>query len=163
MPNNKFNDYPKFGVWPDAYYMTDNQFNQAGTAFLGAGAFAFDRAKMLVGDPTASYIYFDVENGNPTIGGMLPADIDGLTRRQRGRPAFSPTSPPTSSAIRRTRSASSTSTPTSQSRPTRPSPSGRTARWRSRRSTRARRAAATTSSSRPRPPAMPISTPSPTA
>ena len=51
MPNNKFNDYPKFGVWPDAYYMTDNQFNQAGTAFLGAGAFAFDRAKMLAGDP----------------------------------------------------------------------------------------------------------------
>jgi hypothetical protein len=50
MPNNKFNDYPKFGVWTDAYYMTDNQFNQAGTAFLGAGAFAFDRARMLAGD-----------------------------------------------------------------------------------------------------------------
>ena len=41
MPNNKFNDYPHFGVWPDAYYMTDNQFNQAGTAFLQGGAFAF--------------------------------------------------------------------------------------------------------------------------
>ena len=51
MPNNKFNDYPKFGVWSDAYYMTDNQFNQAGTAFLGGGAFAFDRARMLAGDP----------------------------------------------------------------------------------------------------------------
>src|SRR5262249_15553990 len=43
MPNNKFNDYPKFGVWTDGYYMTDNQFNQAGTAFQGAGFFAFDR------------------------------------------------------------------------------------------------------------------------
>ena len=41
MPNNKFNDYPKFGVWPNAYYMTDNQFNQAGTVFLGGGMFAF--------------------------------------------------------------------------------------------------------------------------
>lgn len=88
MPNNKFNDYPKFGVWTDAYYMTDNQFNQAGTAFLGAGVFAFDRAKMLAGDPTASYIYFDVENGNPDIGGMLPADIDGIVPPPAGAPGL---------------------------------------------------------------------------
>ncbi len=79
MPNNKFNDYPKFGVWPDGYYMTDNQFNQAGTAFLGGGAFAFDRAKMLAGDPTATFIYFDLATLDPTIGGMLPSDADGLT------------------------------------------------------------------------------------
>ncbi|MBK6633684.1 MAG: hypothetical protein IPG38_04640 [Chitinophagaceae bacterium] len=26
MPNNKLNDYPHFGVWPDGYYMADNQF-----------------------------------------------------------------------------------------------------------------------------------------
>ncbi len=88
MPNNKFNDYPKFGVWTDAYYMTDNQFNQAGTAFLGAGAFAFDRAKMLAGDPTASYVYFDIENGNVNIGGVLPADIDGLTPPPLGAPGL---------------------------------------------------------------------------
>ncbi|MFL6292042.1 MAG: carboxypeptidase-like regulatory domain-containing protein, partial [Thermoanaerobaculia bacterium] len=88
MPNNKFNDYPKFGVWTDAYYMTDNQFNQAGTAFLGAGAFAFDRAKMLAGNPTAGYIYFDVENGNTAIGGMLPADIDGFNPPALGSPGL---------------------------------------------------------------------------
>ncbi len=88
MPNNKFNDYPKFGVWTDAYYMTDNQFNQAGTAFLGAGAFAFDRAKMLAGDPTASYIYFDIENGNVNVGGVLPSDLDGLTPPPPGTPNY---------------------------------------------------------------------------
>jgi len=88
MPNNKFNDYPKFGVWTDAYYMTDNQFNQAGTAFQGAGAFAFNRAKMLAGDPTANYVYFDVENGNPNIGGMLPADIDGIVPPPLGTPGL---------------------------------------------------------------------------
>jgi subtilisin-like proprotein convertase family protein len=88
MPNNKFNDYPKFGVWTDAYYMTDNQFNQAGTAFLGAGAFAFDRAKMLAGDPTASFIYVDIENGNTDIGGVLPADLDGATAPPAGAPAL---------------------------------------------------------------------------
>ncbi len=88
MPNNKFNDYPKFGVWSDAYYMTDNQFNQAGTAFLGGGAFAFDRVKMLAGDPTATYIYFDLALLDPTIGGMLPSDMDGLTPPPAGTPGY---------------------------------------------------------------------------
>jgi len=86
MPNNKFNDYPKFGVWPDGYYMTDNQFNQAGTAFLGGGVFSFDRAKMLAGDPTASFIYFDLFTLDPTIGGMLPSDADGLNPPPPGAP-----------------------------------------------------------------------------
>ena len=74
---SKFNDYVKFGVWPDGYYMTDNQFNAAGTAFQGVGVFAFDRAKMLAGDPTASFIYFDLQTVDPNLFGMLPADLDG--------------------------------------------------------------------------------------
>ena len=44
-------DYPHLGVWPDAYYMSMNVFNAAGTAFLGPQPFAFDRAKMLLGQP----------------------------------------------------------------------------------------------------------------
>ena len=90
MPNNKFNDYPKFGVWSDGYYMSDNQFNQAGTQFLGGGLFAFDRTKMLAGDPTASFIYFDKAEGCPAacqFGGMLPGDIDGFTPPPDGAPA----------------------------------------------------------------------------
>ncbi len=77
-PSGDFFDYPHIGVWPDGYYMSVNQFNQAGTAFLGAGAFAYDRVKMLSGDPTASYIYFN-ELGSicPTCGGQLPTDLDG--------------------------------------------------------------------------------------
>ncbi|HSS22815.1 MAG TPA: carboxypeptidase regulatory-like domain-containing protein, partial [Pyrinomonadaceae bacterium] len=94
MPNNKFNDYPHFGMWPDAYYMTDNQFNQAGTTFLQDGVFAFDRTKMLVGDPTASFIYFDTAvlfppggaNGTDGIGGMLPADMEGYIPPPAGAP-----------------------------------------------------------------------------
>jgi subtilisin-like proprotein convertase family protein len=85
MPNNKFNDYPHFGVYPDAYYMTDNQFNQAGTLFLGAGVFAFNRQKMLLGDPTANFIYFDLASND---GGMLPADADGLVAPPAGRPGY---------------------------------------------------------------------------
>ena len=94
MPNNKFNDYPHFGMWPDAYYMTDNQFNQAGTAFLQGGVFAFDRTKMLVGDPSASFVYFDTAvlfppggaNGPDGIGGMLPADMEGYIPPPAGAP-----------------------------------------------------------------------------
>lgn len=95
MPNNKFNDYPHFGMWPDAYYMTDNQFNQAGTAFLQDGVFAFDRNKLLHGDPTASFIYFDTAvlfppgtgiNGTDGIGGMLAADMDGYIPPPVGAP-----------------------------------------------------------------------------
>lgn len=76
--DGKLNDYPHFGVWHDAYYMTDNQFNSAGTAFEGAGIFAFDRNKMIAGDPTASYIYFDIFPIDPNAGGLLPSDADGL-------------------------------------------------------------------------------------
>jgi len=89
MPNNDFNDYPHFGMWPDAYYMTDNEFNQAGTSFLGAGAFAFNRAKLLAGDPTANFIYFDSNAGCPAacqFGGMLPADMDGFIPPPAGTP-----------------------------------------------------------------------------
>ncbi len=90
MPNIKFNDYPKFGVWSDGYYMSDNQFNQAGTQFLGAGLFAFDRNKMILGDPTATFVYFDKAEGCPAacqFGGMLPGDIEGFTPPPVGAPA----------------------------------------------------------------------------
>ena len=40
---SKMNDYPKFGVWMDAYYMTVNQF--LGNSWAGAGIAAFDRDK----------------------------------------------------------------------------------------------------------------------
>ncbi len=82
------NDYPHFGVWPDGYYMSDNQFNQTGTAYVGAGLFAFDRLKMLVGDPSATYIYFDYGPIDPNAGGMLPTDLDGLVPPPPGTPNF---------------------------------------------------------------------------
>ncbi len=85
MPNNKFNDYPHFGVWSDGYYMTDNQFTN-GATFSNSGAFAFDRNKMLIGDPTASYIYFDLANIDTNSGGVLPLDLDGKVAPPSGMP-----------------------------------------------------------------------------
>lgn len=70
----KLNDYPKFGVWPDGYYMSINQFS--GSSWAGAGAVAFERAKMLNGQ-TAQGVYFDLYSTDPNLGGMLPSDLDG--------------------------------------------------------------------------------------
>src|SRR5262249_22045624 len=51
----EFNDYPKFGIWPDAYYMTADR----DKIFPGKGNFvaAFERSKMLAGLPAASVIF----------------------------------------------------------------------------------------------------------
>ncbi len=77
-------DYPKFGVWPDGYYMSTNQF-AFGNDWAGAGASAFERTKMLAGDPTAQMIYFDLTAaGDPA--GMLPSDWDGIAPPLAGEP-----------------------------------------------------------------------------
>ncbi len=77
-PGNEFPDYPKLGVWPDGYYMTVNQFTNGGP-FNGTGAYAFDRKKMLLGNPSASLIYFNLNLATHPegIGGALPSDLDG--------------------------------------------------------------------------------------
>ena len=87
LPGTEFPDYPKFGVWPDGYYMTSNQFNNGGP-FDGTGAFGFDRQKMLVGNPTAGLIYFNLNLTNNPEGvfGMLPSDQDGILPPPAGAP-----------------------------------------------------------------------------
>src|SRR5690349_7548676 len=45
----KMNDYGKFGVWPDGYYMAINQFTAGSLSWAGQGIAVFERAKMLVG------------------------------------------------------------------------------------------------------------------
>jgi hypothetical protein len=74
---SKLNDYPKFGVWSDGYYMSMNQFacGPSGCSWGGQGVIAFDRSAMLAGT-AASGIYFDMV-GDTSLGGMLPADADG--------------------------------------------------------------------------------------
>jgi hypothetical protein len=71
--NTLFNDYPHFGVWPDAYYMSINQFNSAGS-FTGFGAVAFERDKMLNGQ-AANALYFNTTQQFAP----LATDLDGST------------------------------------------------------------------------------------
>jgi hypothetical protein len=70
------NDYPHFGVWPDGYYMTVNQFNGSTEAWAGVGVAAFERSQMLQGLP-ARMIYINTGAVTTDYGGMLPSDLDG--------------------------------------------------------------------------------------
>jgi hypothetical protein len=81
----EFNDYPKFGIWPDAYYMTANR----DKIFAAKGIFvvAFERAKMLAGLSTAQMVMFTLNNGGNRAG-MLPADWDGSTQPPAGAPNY---------------------------------------------------------------------------
>jgi hypothetical protein len=72
---NKLNDYPKFGVWPDGYYMSANQFF-SNDSWAGQGVVVFEREKMLAGQ-TARMVRFDLYSQDANLGGMLPADLDG--------------------------------------------------------------------------------------
>jgi len=81
--NTEFPDYPKIGVWPDAYYVSYNIFNN-GISFAGAKVCAWDRAKMLVG-AAATQQCFQLSNA---FGGLLPSDLDGATPPPSGTPNY---------------------------------------------------------------------------
>lgn len=77
-----FNDYPKAGIWPDAYYFSFNMFG----GYNRVAAAAFDRNAMLAGDPNAQMVMFDLpQNAGPWS--MLPADLDG-TPPPAGTPCY---------------------------------------------------------------------------
>lgn len=77
-------DVPKLAVWPDAYYMSTEVFNAAGTARLGPQPFAFDRAAMLAGN-AASFITPGITGGVDEEN-YLPANLDGRTLPPAGAP-----------------------------------------------------------------------------
>jgi len=81
------NDYPKFAVWPDAYYLAVNQFEGASLAFRGQGALAFERDVMLAGGP-ARMVYFNLFGVNANYGGMLPSNLEGPIPPPPGSPNF---------------------------------------------------------------------------
>ncbi len=76
-------DYPKFGVWPDAYYYSANIF-PSGKTFAGAQACAFDRAAMLAGSPATMICM----QNPPSVASLLPSDLDGSTLPPAGQPNF---------------------------------------------------------------------------
>jgi PKD repeat protein len=75
-------DYPKFGIWPDGYYLSINQFANA-QFWAGGGVAVLDKAAMLSGSPNATMIFFNL---GTSYGSLLPADWDGSTAPPSGDP-----------------------------------------------------------------------------
>jgi hypothetical protein len=75
----------RMGVWSDGYYMSTNDFTLPvfSSPFQGAGLYAFERNKMLVGDPTAKIVGFNTNNQHF---GLLPSNLQGFTPPPVGTP-----------------------------------------------------------------------------
>ncbi len=73
-----FPDYPKYGVWPDAYYVGTNESSTA--------LYALDRASMLVGAAATSQRFTVSDLSGFGFQMVTPADLDGAS----GPPAGSP-------------------------------------------------------------------------
>ena len=86
---NNFPDYPKAGMWPDAYYFSTREF-AGGATFVGVGAYALDRAQALVGNPNPTIVSFLAPPAPPYVvgDGLLPSDLDGMTPPPVGSPNY---------------------------------------------------------------------------
>lgn len=80
--SNLLNDYPKFGLWPDGYYMTANMYDLS-TNDLFVRVWALDRNSMLSGGGLTA-VYFDLpkcfgaDSTCSTIS-LLPSNMRGTT------------------------------------------------------------------------------------
>ncbi|HJZ84337.1 MAG TPA: Ig-like domain-containing protein [Polyangia bacterium] len=79
-----FIDYPKMGVWSDAYYFSFNDFDPGGGGLIGPEVCAMDKAKMIAGQ-SATDQCFSLGSG---FASALPADLDGTRPPPAGSPNY---------------------------------------------------------------------------
>jgi len=84
-----FPDYPKYGIWTDAYYISTREF-AGGSSYTGVGVYALERTDIIAGNPTPTIISFFVPRSPQYIvgDGLLPADLDGFTQPPAGSPEY---------------------------------------------------------------------------
>ena len=80
---NNFDDYPKLGVWPDAYYWMYDDFVN-GESYEGPIACALNRTAMLAGETASMQCFGPYGSESP----FLPSDLDGQSLFTSGEPAF---------------------------------------------------------------------------
>lgn len=80
------NDYPKIGIWPDGYYLSANEFGLV--SFQDVIAVAFERDRMLAGDPGARFVRFSIppDSGGATYYSLQPSHLEGSTPPPAGAP-----------------------------------------------------------------------------
>ena len=77
---NAFPDYPKYGVWPDAYYLGTNE--------TATTVYALERADMLNGAPAATVSFNVADLAGFSFQMIPPADLDGITPPPSGAPGY---------------------------------------------------------------------------
>ncbi|HEX2030193.1 MAG TPA: calcium-binding protein [Actinomycetota bacterium] len=82
LPFADFPDYPKFGVWPDGYFMSVNLFSARRLEYIGAELVALDRISMLSGGPANAHGFL-LRDPSFTV---LPSDLDGTRLPPAGAP-----------------------------------------------------------------------------
>jgi hypothetical protein len=70
-PTPQFPDYPKYAAWPDAYYVSSNEFSPT--------AYALDRTRMLFGLPATSQRFTAPRLPGFGFQALIPSDLDGAT------------------------------------------------------------------------------------
>lgn len=87
---SNLNDYPKIGLWPDAYYITWNIFDYNSSAFLNAEACGWNRGDFISGVATPRYVCFNfpAPTQTDTYASELPADWDGSASPPAGSPEY---------------------------------------------------------------------------
>jgi hypothetical protein len=69
-------DYPKFSVWPDGYYMSAHLFTANSLNYTGIMAAVFNRTQMLAGNASPTMVTFTKPSSDEAFG-WLPSDCDG--------------------------------------------------------------------------------------
>ena len=82
---NGLPDYQKWGVWSTGYFQTWNNFGPSGSGFVGSVFCAYNRTKLLAGDPSAEQICHQYPSSDDSL---LPADIDSPTVPPAGQDEF---------------------------------------------------------------------------
>jgi hypothetical protein len=75
-----FPDYPKYAVWPDAYYISTNESSPA--------VYALDRAQMLAGNAATSQRFTAPDLSGFGFQALTPGDLDGATSPPAGAPGY---------------------------------------------------------------------------
>ena len=75
-----FPDYPKYAVWPDAYYISTNESSPA--------VYALNRAQMLTGGTATSQRFTAPNLSGFSFQALTPSDLDGAAGPPSGAPGY---------------------------------------------------------------------------
>lgn len=81
---SNYPDWPKLGIWPDAYYFTMDELDSTNN-FIDSAVCAVDRRQMLAGAAATAQCF---ATSAPSLHSLLPSNLDGATFPPAGTPNY---------------------------------------------------------------------------